>query len=95
MSSTFGGYSYNNINSNATTVVKAGPGRLHSITINTKGATANIATIFDNTAGSGTQIGVIDTTSTIGTVIYDLAFRTGLTIVTSAGTAANITVSYN
>lgn len=85
---------YNNITTNATTVVKSGKGVLRTITINTKGATANTATVYDNTAGSGTKIATIDTTSGPATFRYDVAFGTGLTIVTAAGTAADITVSY-
>lgn len=88
------GHNYSNINSNATTAVKASQGVLHSITINKKGASSNIATVYDNTAGSGTVIAVIDTTAAIGTLIYDLKFNIGLTIVTATGTAADITVSY-
>ena len=84
----------NNIKTNATTVVKSGGGFLHAITINTKGATANTAIVFDNTAGSGTTIATIDTTTAVGTLILDVKFSTGLTIVTATGTAPDMTVSY-
>jgi len=67
---------------------------LHAITINTKGASANTATVYDNTAGSGTKIATIDTTASVGTLRFDAAFSTGLTIVTATGTAADITVLY-
>ena len=67
---------------------------LHSVNINVKGATANIATIYDSTTGSGTVIGVIDTTVDVMTHTYDIAFNTGLTIVTSAGTGGDLTVSW-
>lgn len=87
-------YAYSNISSNATTVVKSTPGVLHSITINTKGASSNVAAVYDGTAAAGVTIGTIDTTSNVQTLIYDVAFGTNLTIVTSTGTAANITVSY-
>lgn len=89
-----GGYSYANIATNATTVVKAGAGTLHSITINTKGASSNTATIYDNTAGSGTKIATIDTTAAQTTLVLDVAFATGLTIVTATGTAGDLTVAY-
>lgn len=85
---------YKHIATNTTTVVKSGAGVVHSITINTKGATANIATVYDNTAGSGTVIAIIDTTGNVGTITLDVGFYTGLTIVTATGTAADITVSY-
>lgn len=87
-------YSYSHISTNTTTTVKSGAGVLRSISINTKGASSNIATIYDNTAGSGTVIGVIDTTDRTVTLKFDVIFSTGLTIVTATGTAADITVSY-
>ena len=51
-------------------------------------------TIYDNTAGSGTIIAVIDPTQAQRTFEYDLVFSTGLTIVTATGTAADLTVVY-
>lgn len=88
------GAPFSHITTNATTTVKSGAGILHRICINTKGATANVATIFDNTAGSGTVIGVLDTTSGVACLVYDVAFATGLTIVTATGTAGDLTVTY-
>ena len=85
------GYQYKNITSAATTTVKSGPGHLHSIVINKPGTTDTL-TVYDNTAGSGTKIASI----TVGTqvaYIYDVAFTTGLTIV-SGGTAGDYTVTY-
>jgi hypothetical protein len=82
------------INTNTTTVVKSGGGWLHSITINSKGATGNTATVYDNTAGSGSVLAVIDTTAQIQTLLFDVAFQTGLTIVTANGTAGDLTISY-
>lgn len=83
-----------NITTNTTTTVKTGAGVLNSISINTKGASSNTATIYDNTAGSGTKLGTIDTTAAIGQINYGIAFSTGLTIVTATGTAADLTVNY-
>lgn len=77
----------------ATTVVKSGAGTLRGISINTKGASANIITVYDNVAGSGTKIAVIDGTSDRDH-IFDVAFATGLTIVSATGTGADITVRY-
>jgi hypothetical protein len=76
-----------------TTVVKTGPGILHTICINTTAATGTV-TIYDNTAGSGTKIGTITAfASTNPCFTYDAGFTTGLTIVTA--TAANdLTVTY-
>lgn len=77
----------------ATTVVKSGAGTLARISINTKGASANVITVYDNTAGSGTKIATIDGTSDRDHV-YDVAFATGLTIVSATGTGADYTVAY-
>ena len=78
----------------ATTAVKSGPGVLYSVTINTKGATGNTLTCYDNTAGSGTKIAVIDTTGASETFSYYVAFATGLTCVSATGTGADYTVTY-
>ena len=51
-------YSYKNITTDATTVVKYGSGVLHTITFNNPVATETV-TIYDNTAGSGAKIGEI------------------------------------
>lgn len=84
-------YAYNNISTGTTTTVKSGPGVLHAITINT--TAASTITIYDNTAGSGTKIGTIAASPAIGSTFgFDVAFATGLTIVT--GGASDITVSY-
>lgn len=87
------GSSFSHISTNATTTVKSGAGVLKRITINSNGGTLNTATVYDNTAGSGTIIAVIDTTLG-GNHEYDLVFSTGLTIVTATGTAADLTVVY-
>ena len=72
---------------NAAHAVQAG-GVLHAIAINTKGATANTATI--NVDGSA--VAVVDTTSTLGTIVYDIGFNQSLQVVTASGTAADLTV---
>ncbi len=87
------GYSGTHISTSTTTTSKSGAGLLHSITINTLGV-GNTATVYDNTAGSGTVIAVINTAVSLGTLYYDVAFATGLTVVTASGTPADITVSY-
>jgi hypothetical protein len=89
-----GALNYSNLAANGTTTVKSGAGLLHSVCINTKGATGNTATLYDNTSGSGTKIGTIDTTAQVQTLLYDVAFTTGLTIVLATGTSADLTVSY-
>jgi len=79
----------------ATTTVKGGSGILIGVSINTKGASSNTLTIYDNTAGSGTKIATIDTTVAAGFYNYGgLYFRTGLTLVSATGTGADYTVIY-
>lgn len=87
-------YNYSNISTNTTTIVARGKGTLHSIVINTSGASSNTCTIYDSTTGSGTKIATIDTAGNTGTIIYDVYFTNGLTIVTATGTPADITVTY-
>ena len=87
--------SFSHITTNTTTTVKSGAGVLRRIVINTKGSIANTLTIYDNTTGSGTVIGVIDTVNGVsGHFEYGVSFSTGLTIVTANGTAADVTVIY-
>lgn len=83
-------YDFRNINTATTTTVKAAPGYLKRITINT--TSAGSITVYDNTAASGTTIGVLKLSVLEGTYEYDLAFATGLTIVTAG--ASDITVVY-
>ena len=79
----------------ATTTVKSGAGVLHSIVINTKGAAANTLTVYDNTTGSGTVLAVIDTVNlSTNALLYDVAFTTGLTVVSATGTGADLTISW-
>lgn len=85
-----------NITSNTTTVCKLGAGTLHKIILNKAGGNTNTITIYDNTAASGTIIGTI--TNVIGSIdslLYDLDFYTGLTILTQTGTAGDLTVVYD
>jgi len=89
-----GAVQYRNINASGTTTVKTGPGVLVSVTINNKGAGGHTITLYDNTAGSGTKIATIDGTANQVTLFYNVGFTNGLTIVTSAGSAADITVAY-
>lgn len=85
---------YSHISTATTTTVKSGAGNLHSISVNTKGTVASTITVFDNTAGSGTVIGVIDSLNLSGAFVLDVAFTTGLTIVTTGTVSPDITVSY-
>lgn len=86
-------YSFSNITTNTTTTIKSGAGALHTLIINTRG-TASTATIYDNTAGSGTKIGTVDTSLSTTAFVYDATFGTGLTVVTAGTGAADITATY-
>ncbi len=65
-------------------------GVLYTITVNTKGATGNIATI----AIDGATLGIIDTTLGSTTLFYQLKYNTTLSVTMSVGTAADLTITY-
>jgi len=84
-----------NITGQATTVVKAAPGVLHTITFNKPVATATV-TIYDHpSAASGTKIGTITVPASPQpvTLAYDVNFQKGLTIVTGVADE-DITISF-
>lgn len=87
-------YSYKSITSQTTTLVKTGAGVLHSITFNKPVATGTVK-IDDAVTDTTPVIGTITTPASPipVTLIYDIVFTVGLTIVT--GTAdQDITISY-
>lgn len=100
-----GAYLFRNLTGNATTTVKSGAGVLHTLTINNN-STGGTVTVYDNTAGSGTVImtlqvgspsgGLLSTSGTPGPVSLrlDIAFATGLTVVTAGSASNNITCAY-
>ncbi len=72
---------YQRIIGAATTVLKDSPGKLHRMMLNGGGGTS--ITIYDNTAGSGTIISLINPiASGVGHFDFDLDFDAGLTVVT-------------
>lgn len=83
-------YEHEYISTATTTVVKSGSGRLKSITVGETAAGA--ITVYDNTAGSGAVIAVLKASIAEGTYEFDVAFSTGLTVVTAG--ASKLTVSY-
>lgn len=89
-----GAFTFGHISTAATTTLKSGSGTLHNVSVNTLGTVASTATIYDSTTGSGTVIGVINTLNLSGSFILDVAFTTGLTIVTTGTIAPDLTVSY-
>lgn len=88
------GYTYAHISTATTTVVKSGAGVLHIINIGQLGTIASTVTIYDNTAGNGTVIGVLNSLTLSGAFGYDVAFATGLTLVTTGSSAPDLTVSF-
>lgn len=71
-----------------TTTIKTGAGVLHSITV--EGGTAGTITVYDNTAASGTKLADFSSTNALATYLLDVAFATGLTVVTSAATSLTV-----
>ncbi len=84
-----------NILTSTTTVVATGKGVLHGINVNTKGTVASTVTVYDNTAASGTKLATLDSLNLSGWNQFDVAFSTGLTIVTTGTVAPDITVSWH
>jgi hypothetical protein len=86
-------FSYSNITTDKTTTLKSTPGYLHTVCVNTPAATGTI-TIYDNTSAAGTKVGTITSYASVpGCFTYDVAFWTGLTIVTATA-APDITVTF-
>jgi hypothetical protein len=82
-----GGRTYSHVNTATTTTSKNGKGFLHTFCNNTPVASSS-ATAYDNTAGSGTVLFAITLPATLvgegpNCATYDLAFTTGLTVVTT------------
>lgn len=78
-------------------LVTPNPCKLHSVTINTKGAGANVLTLYDNALGdnSGNVIAIIDTVNINSqTLLYDVETFKGLSYSSAAGTGADITFAY-
>lgn len=85
---------YKYIATNTTTVCKLSQGKIHKIMHG--GSSASVITVYDNTAGSGTIIAVLNGQNNVP-MMYDFGsdgcpFFTGLTIVTSG--SGNCTVVY-
>lgn len=89
-----GGFSFSHITTATTTTAKSGAGSVHTICVNSLGTVASTVTVYDNTAGSGTVIAVINSLALLGCQTYDVAFATGLTLVTTGTVAPDVTASY-
>lgn len=88
------GSRFANITTSTTTVVKATPGRLKAVVVNSKGTVASITTIYNNKVASGAKVAVIDSLTLSGTFTYDVSCSLGITVVTTGTVAPNITVVY-
>lgn len=89
------GWNFLNITGQATTVVKAASGMLHTITFNKPVATATIV-IYDNaSAASGTKLASITVPASPQpvTLTYDAFFANGITVVTGVADE-DITITY-
>lgn len=76
-------------------ITKAGA-KLHSVTINQKGTASNLLTFYDNALGdtSGNVIAIIDTTSNVCFLLYDVDTLKGLSYASAAGTMPSVTVAW-
>ncbi len=91
------------VNTNATTTITAaGAGVFHGFLVVTPGAGAYTATLYDalpnGTLNTSTIVGVLNSTTAAGATSFqwggDIIFNTGLTLITSQGTAGVIKVLY-
>ncbi len=80
----------------ATTVVKASAGTLHSIVLNSAATATNTTIVYDNASGAGTVIGrpAVTTATVPTTLLYDLKFANGLTIITAPANGGDMTIVY-
>ncbi len=85
-------YTHLNANGAATIGPAGGPNiKIHSVTINTKGAAANTLTLADPKA----TIAVIDTVNINSqSLIYDVDTQGQLTATLATGTAADVTIAW-
>lgn len=89
----FVAYSKTNIATNTTTQVLTGGGVLHTICVNTAGASANVASVYDAISGTSPLVAAIDTTAK-GCYTYDAGMTTGIRVITATGSAGDLTVTY-
>ena len=73
---------------------QVGAGTLHLINVNTKGTVASTIVAYDSLTATGTKIATIDSLNLSGAFQYDIAFATGLTVITTGTAAPDITISY-
>lgn len=76
-----------------TFVVSTKASFLGSVIINKKGASSNVITVYNGTVAGGDIVAIIDTTLAIGALQYDILCPKGLAFTSTAGTAADVTVT--
>jgi len=84
---------YNGTHLSANGAANLGPATgvlLHTVCINSKGASSNTLTLAD---ANGT-FAVIDTTSNVGFLLYDRQCSGQLTATLATGTAADVTINF-
>jgi len=86
-----GSFTHISANGNSPSI-KAGAGILMGVSINTKGASANVLTIYNSLAVSGAVIGVFDTTVQPVYIPLNLNFTIGLSASLATGTPADVTL---
>ena len=85
-------FNYSHQNANGTGALATVPVLLHGVTINTKGASSNVLTLYD---GDGaTVIAVIDTTQNVGFLKFRAQTKSGLQFKLATGTAADVTITF-
>ena len=86
--------SYSNISTATTTYISKGSSFLGFVTINTRGTTSAICTIYDSLTATGTKVATIDLIgSGEKTFFYNVGLNTGITVST-VGTMGDITIAY-
>lgn len=85
---TIGGYNYTRVTTAATTQVKTGPGILHAIVVNKPTSTATIEAddALSNTSPVIGILGAFAASIAPFTVVYDVAFTTGLSVTVGVAT---------
>ena len=87
---TLTGDSYAHITTATTTTVKASPGVVKAVIINTKGTVASVTTVKDN----ATTIAIIDSLTLSGTFTLNVACATSIVVVTTGTVAPDVTVTF-
>ena len=84
--------SYNTASNTAGYAVKTGAGVWNGLIVNTAGLTS-AATFYDGTSTGGTKLATASTLA-VNSNVYSIAFTTGLFVVLTGGTPADVTITY-